>query len=101
MVGTEVRVEEKFSKHSDTRIKPLTLANGHGRCMAVTPERTFLSVGKFPLNTKPLNFCPLHFRNGRVTSVSLLKPPCGGFRSETVTWIQKWLKKSAGTSRRL
>jgi hypothetical protein len=29
-----------------------------------------------------------------VTTVSLPKPPCGGFRgrSETATWIQKWLK---------
>jgi hypothetical protein len=35
---------------------------------------------------------PFHFRNGRVTVVSLLKPPCGGFGSETVTWIQKWFK---------
>jgi hypothetical protein len=34
-------------------------------------------------------------------AVSLLKPPCGGFRSETVTWIQKWFKKSVGTSRKL
>jgi hypothetical protein len=24
----------------------------------------------------------------------------GGFRSETVTWIQKWFKKSVGTSRK-
>jgi hypothetical protein len=39
-------------KHSDTRIKPLalTLTNGHGRYIAVTPERTLVSVGKYPLN---------------------------------------------------
>ena len=37
-------------KDSDTRIKPLALTNGHGRYMAVTPERTILSVGKCPLN---------------------------------------------------
>ena len=37
-------------KDSDTRIKPLTLTNGHGRYMAVTPERTLASVGKCPLN---------------------------------------------------
>jgi hypothetical protein len=37
-------------KHSDTRIKLLPLTNGHGRYMAVTPERTLLSVGKCPLN---------------------------------------------------
>jgi hypothetical protein len=34
-------------------------------------------------------------------SVLLLKPPFGGFRSETATWTQKWLKKSVGTARRL
>jgi hypothetical protein len=34
-------------------------------------------------------------------AVSLLKPPLGGFISETVIWIQKWFKKSVGTSRRL
>ena len=26
---------------------------------------------------------------GYLVAVSLLKPPCGGFRSENVTWIQK------------
>jgi hypothetical protein len=35
-------------KHSDTRIKLLPLTNGHGRYMAVTPERTILSVGEWP-----------------------------------------------------
>jgi hypothetical protein len=76
-------------KHSDTRIKPLALTNGHGRYITVTPERTLASVGECPLNIQPLNFWPLHFRNGRVTAVSLLKPPFGGFRSETAIWIQK------------
>jgi hypothetical protein len=37
-------------KDSDTRIKPLPFTNGHGRYMAVTPERALSSVGKFPLN---------------------------------------------------
>jgi hypothetical protein len=37
-------------KHPDTRIKPLALTNGHGRCMAVSPERTLASVGGCPLN---------------------------------------------------
>ena len=37
-------------KDSDTRIKPLALTNGHGRYMAVTPERTLVSVGKCPLD---------------------------------------------------
>ena len=70
-------------KDSDTRIEPLALTNGHGRYMAVTPERTLASVEGCPLNIWPLNFCPFQVRNGRVTAVSLLKPPFGGFRSET------------------
>jgi hypothetical protein len=41
------------------------------------------------------------YQHGYVTAVSLLKPPCGVFRSETATWIQKWFKKSVGTSRKL
>jgi hypothetical protein len=66
-------------KHSDTRIKPLALTNDHGRYITctVTPERTLASVGECPLNIWPLNFWPFHFRNGRVTAVSLLKPPSG------------------------
>jgi hypothetical protein len=83
-------------KDSDTRIKPSALTNGHGRYMTVTPERTLVSVGECPLNIYPLNFCPFHLRNGRVTAVSLLKPP----KIETATWIQKWFKKSVGTFRK-
>jgi hypothetical protein len=39
-------------KDSDTRIKPLTLTltNGHGRYMTVTPERAIASVEEFPLH---------------------------------------------------
>jgi hypothetical protein len=33
-------------------------------------------------------------------SVSLLKPPFSGFRSETAIWTQKRFKKSVGTSRK-
>ena len=44
--GTEINA----GKHSDTRIKPLPLANGHGRYMAVTPERALVSVGEWPLH---------------------------------------------------
>jgi hypothetical protein len=63
-------------KDSDTRIKPLTLTNDHGRYITVTPERTLASVGECPLNIYPLNFCPFQ--------VSLPKPPCNGrFTSET------------------
>jgi hypothetical protein len=45
--------------------------------------------------------CWFHFRTGFVTAISLLKPPCGGYRSETATWIQKYFKKSVGASRKL
>jgi hypothetical protein len=45
-------------KHPDTRIKPLALSNGHGRYMAVAPERALASVGECPLNIWPLNFWP-------------------------------------------
>jgi hypothetical protein len=37
-------------KHSDTRIKPLTLTNDHGRYITVTPERALVSVGECPLH---------------------------------------------------
>jgi hypothetical protein len=33
-------------KRSDTRIKPLTLTNGHGRYMTVTPERALAAVSE-------------------------------------------------------
>jgi hypothetical protein len=46
-------------------------------------------------------FVPFYFQNGYVTAVSLLKLPCGGFRSETPTWIQKWFKISVETSKNL
>ena len=56
-------------KHSDTRIKPQALANGHGRYITVTPERTLASVEECPLNTCPLFFFLFNLRNGRVTAV--------------------------------
>jgi hypothetical protein len=39
-------------KETHTRIKPLALASGHGRfiTVAVTPERTLVSVGEWPLH---------------------------------------------------
>jgi hypothetical protein len=82
-------------------MKPLALASGHGRHMAVAPERTLASVEEWPLQTAVVNLQPFKFRNGFATDISLLKPPCGGFRSEIATWIQKCLKKSFGTSRKL
>jgi hypothetical protein len=40
------RTEIITVKDPHTRIKPLTLASGHGRYITVTPERTLLSVGE-------------------------------------------------------
>jgi hypothetical protein len=37
-------------KRSDARIKPLALANDHGRYITVTPERALASVGECLLN---------------------------------------------------
>jgi hypothetical protein len=82
-------------KGPDTRIKPLALANGHGRYMTVTPERTLTSVGGCSL---PLDIWPLIFLS---VSDFFLKPPFGGFRIKTAIWIQKRFKKSVGTSREL
>jgi hypothetical protein len=42
-------------EHSDTRIKPLPLTNSHGHYMAVTPERTILSVEEWPLHITVIN----------------------------------------------
>jgi hypothetical protein len=49
------RTEIMPVKDSHTRIKPLALASGHGRCMAVTPERTLVSVGEWPLHVAVIN----------------------------------------------
>ena len=37
------------------RIKPLALASGHGRHIAVTPERTFFPVEEWPSHTAVIN----------------------------------------------
>jgi hypothetical protein len=70
-------------------IKPSPLANGHGRYITATPERALVSVGECPLHLAVINLQPPHIWSGHVTAISLLKPPCGGFRIKTVTWIQK------------
>ena len=68
--GTELMPGE----HSDTRIKPLPLANPHGRYMSITPERALVSVGELPLHL-----------GVKFLTVSLPKPGCNGrFTSETV-----------------
>ena len=83
------RTEIMPVKDSHTRIKPLALASGHGRYITVTPELTLVRWGmavaysRYKFVTVSL---PKRFRNGR-------------FTSETATWIQKYFKKSVGTSR--
>ena len=42
-------------KHSDTRIKPLPLTNGHGRYITATPERTLVPAGGWPLHITVMN----------------------------------------------
>jgi hypothetical protein len=42
-------------KHSDTRIMPLPLTNGHGRYITATPERKIVPVGEWPLHTAVIN----------------------------------------------
>jgi hypothetical protein len=41
-------------KDYHTRIKPLALASGHGRCMTIAPERTPVSAGEWPLHLTAL-----------------------------------------------
>jgi len=71
----------------------------HGRYITVTPERALVTCVRWGMVVacNRYNLQPFHFRNSYATAVSLLKPPCGGFRSETATWIQKWFKISVGT----
>ena len=84
-MGSEI----KPGKHFETRIKSLPLTNDHGRYITATPARTLFF--RWPLgNGRCIQ--PFHFRNSYVAAVSLLKPPCGCFRSETTTSTQKWLK---------
>jgi hypothetical protein len=49
------RTEITPVKDSHTRIKPLALVSGHGRYIIVTPERTILSVGEWPLHIAVIN----------------------------------------------
>jgi hypothetical protein len=43
-------------KDSHSRIiKPLALASGHGRYIAVTPELAIVSVGEWPLRIAVIN----------------------------------------------
>ena len=73
-------------------MKLLTLANGHGRYITATPERTLYVRWGMAVTYSFYKFVtvsiPKWFRNGR-------------FNSETATWTQKYLKKSVGASREL
>jgi hypothetical protein len=54
------------------------------------------------IKKKAVGFLPFHFRNRRVTTVLLLKPPFGGFRSETAIWTPKcYFLKSVRNPRKL
>ena len=64
-------------KDSHTRIKPFALASGHSRYITVTPERTLVSVGEWPLHIA-VNKCvtvslPKRFRNGSFTSETAVR----------------------------
>jgi hypothetical protein len=48
-----------------------------------------------------MTVAPVKYIAVKCLAVSLLKPPFGGFKGETVIWIQKWFKKSVGTSGKL
>jgi hypothetical protein len=52
-------------KDPHTRIKPLALASGHSRYITVAPERTLVSVGKWP------------YSRYKFLTVSEVKPPPG------------------------
>ena len=61
-------------KDSDTRIKPLALTNDHGRYML---HDRYIRTGtcvRWGMSVKyiAVNFCPFHFRDGRLTAVSRL-----------------------------
>jgi hypothetical protein len=45
-------------KDPHTRTKPLPLANGHGRYITDSPDRTFVSVGEWPLHIVVINISP-------------------------------------------
>jgi hypothetical protein len=46
----------RYNKHSNTRIKPLPLTNGHSRYLTVTPERALVFVGEWPLHITVVAF---------------------------------------------
>jgi hypothetical protein len=70
--GTEIN---PGGRHSDTRIILLPLTYGHGRYITVTPERTLVSVGEWPLHEPPPGS-----RSGLKRSLGLLESSiCNSF----------------------
>ena len=68
-------------KHSDARIMPFALANGHGRYIAaiLIPERELVSVGEQAVSYSRYKF----------VTASLLKPPHNGrFNFETAALLK-------------
>jgi hypothetical protein len=73
----------------------MALASRHSRYITATPERALVSVGEWPLHTMQYNrynYLTVLVPKRYVTAVSLIKPPCGGFRSKTATRNQEWFK---------
>jgi hypothetical protein len=70
------RTEIKSGENSDTRTKPLALANGHGRRMTAAPERKPVTM---PVGDKQ---AAVHDRCKFVTASLLKRPRNGRFTSE-------------------
>jgi hypothetical protein len=84
-------------KDSHTRTKPLALVSGYGRHI----HNRYTRTGTFFRWGMAVTVTGTYGRN-KFVAVSLPKRLRNGrFRSEMVTWIQKWFKISAGTSRKL
>ena len=62
----------------DPHTRTLALASGHGRCMTVTPERTLISVGEWPLHTVQPSHVYSRFASETESSYATRR-----FRSET------------------
>jgi hypothetical protein len=73
-------------ENPDTRIKPLALANSHGRYMAFTSERARVSVGIRPLRIYSIK--PLYIYSSFASGAATARKGC--FASETaVRRLQK------------
>jgi hypothetical protein len=67
-------------------MKPMALASGHGRYITVTPERTLVSVGEWPLHVT----CYDRYKFFNRFTYETVTVRNGRFTSETaVRWFQK------------